>query len=139
MGGGLFERRARGSGGEERAQLAGQPGEELGRGRHRVGAAGRDDEAGANAQDPGRAERDQLSKDDFDLKGKVGWVSGSSVTVNRDGSTPATLEVDRATKIEVDGKAARLSEVRSGDDVQASFNLRGARPIAVELKASSKK
>ena len=92
-----------------------------------------------NAQDKENAERDQLSQDDFTLKGTVAKVSGRSVTVNRDNSMPATLEVDRATKIEVDGKAAQLSAVKPGDDLKASFNLHGTRPIAVDLKASSKK
>ncbi len=92
-----------------------------------------------NAQDREKAERDRLSKDDFSLKGTVARVSGRSVTVNRDNSTPATLEVDSATKIEVDGKAAQLSAVKPGDDIKASFNLRHTRPIAVDLKASSKK
>lgn len=93
----------------------------------------------ASAQDNGAVERDQLSKDDFKVKGTVAKVSGRSVTVNRDNASPATLQVDRATKIEVDGKAAQLSAVKPGDDVKASFNLRGTRPIAVDLKASSKK
>ncbi len=92
-----------------------------------------------NEQDKAKAEHDQLSNDDFNLKGTVARVSRRGLTVNRDNSTPATVEVDRATKIEVDGKAARLADVKPGDDVKASFNLRGTRPIAVELKASSKK
>jgi hypothetical protein len=91
----------------------------------------------ANA--PGSVERDRLSKDDFDLKGKVGRVSAKSVTIERDKSTPATLMIDQATKIEVDGKPARATDLKPGDDVKASFNLSGERPIAVDLKASAKK
>ncbi len=87
---------------------------------------------------PGGTERDQLSKDDFNVKGKVGRVSARSVTIERDKSTPATLMIDQATKIEVDGKAARATDLKPGADVKASFNLRGERPIAVDLKASSK-
>ncbi len=108
-----------------------------------TGSAQTSNEANANAtpnsEDKARAERDQLSNDDFSLKGTVAKVSGKAVTINRDNSTPATLEVDRATKIEVDGKAAQLSAMKPGDDLKAKFNLRGTRPIAVDLKASSKK
>ncbi len=98
-------------------------------------AAGASNEAMAPA---GSAERDRLSKDDFDVKGKVGRVSARSVTIERDNSTPATLVIDPATKIELDGKPARPTELKPGSDVKASFNLRGERPIAVDLKASSK-
>ncbi len=101
-------------------------------------AATTNENANANEQNATKPERDQLAKDDFDLKGRVSRVSSRSVTVDRDGTTPATLQVDRATKIEVNGKAAKLADVKAGDDVKASFNLRGERPIAVELKASSK-
>jgi hypothetical protein len=86
----------------------------------------------------GNTKRDPLSKDDFSLKGKVSRVSAKSVTISRDDSTPATLQIDPATKIEVDGKTARASDLKPGDEVKAAFNLKGERPIAVELKASSK-
>ena len=90
------------------------------------------------AEQARRSPRDWLSKDDFNLKGKVGRVSGRSVTIDRDNSTPATLVIDPATKIELDGKAARAADLKPGDDVKASFNLRGERPIALDLKASAK-
>ncbi len=80
--------------------------------------------------------RDELSKNDFDIKGKVSRVSKDSITLHRDDSTTATLHVDRNTKVELDGNVARLNALRPGQDVKASFNLKGDKPMAIEIKAS---
>ncbi len=87
-------------------------------------------EAGENA-------RDRLKKDDFEIEGKVSKVSGDKLTLNRDDATTATLHVDSVTKIEVDGNAAKLSQLKPGQDVKASFNLKDDKPMAIEIKADS--
>ncbi len=83
-------------------------------------------------------QRDQLSKSDFDIKGKISKVSKGSITLNRDDATMATLHVDRNTKVELDGNVARVAQLKPGQDVKASFNLKGDKPMAIEIKADSK-
>ena len=96
-------------------------------------------EAQANAEKSGEHARDRMSKDKFDISGKLSKVSKNSVTLNREDATMATLHVDRNTKVEVDGNQGRLTELKPGQDVKASFNLKGDRPIAIEIKANTKK
>ncbi|GAO02876.1 hypothetical protein [Anaeromyxobacter sp. PSR-1] len=83
--------------------------------------------------------RDEMSKKDFDIKGKISKVSGTSITLDRDDATTATLHCDRNTKVELDGSTARLSQLKPGQDVKASFNLKGDKPMAIEVKADSNK
>ena len=73
----------------------------------------------------------------FEVKGKLHKVSKSSVTIRRDEDKlpPAKLNVDRQTKIEVDGEQATWAQLKQGADVKASFNLRDDKPMAVEIKA----
>jgi hypothetical protein len=40
--------------------------------------------------------------------------------------------------VELDGNVARLGALRPGQDVKASFNLKGDKPMAIEIKADSK-
>lgn len=85
----------------------------------------------------GENERDRMKKDDFEIEGKVSKVSGDKLTLNRDDATTATLHVDSTTKIEVDGNAARLSQLKPGQEVKASFNLKDDKPMAIEIKVDS--
>ncbi|HYG68186.1 MAG TPA: hypothetical protein VD838_11020 [Anaeromyxobacteraceae bacterium] len=71
----------------------------------------------------------------FDVEGKVQKVSGRSLTIARQELPPVTLQLERYTAIEVDGEKAARTQLRQGQDVQASFNLRGDKPIALEVKA----
>ena len=82
--------------------------------------------------------RVQLSKRDFDIKGKISKVTKGSITLNREDATMATLLVDRNTKVELDGNVARMAQLKAGQDVKASFNLKGDKPMAIEIKADSK-
>jgi hypothetical protein len=77
-------------------------------------------------------------KDNFEVKGKVQKVSDSSITLQRDELPPATLMISKNTKIELDGEQASAKQLKPGQDVQASFNLQGQRPEAVEIKAEKK-
>ena len=78
-------------------------------------------------------------KDDFRMKGKVQGVGKSTLTVSRQDLPAAKLHVAEQTKIEIDGKQAKLGQIKQGDDVQAAFNLQGDRATAVEIKADSNK
>jgi hypothetical protein len=77
-------------------------------------------------------------KDNFDMKGRVARVSGSSVTLHRDDLPDVTLKTSSGTRIEVNGNPAKVSQLRPGEDVRASFNLQGSSPMAVEIKADAK-
>ncbi len=80
-----------------------------------------------------------MKKDSFDVKGQVSRVSTNELTVSRKDAPAATLHVDQMTKVEVDGKQAALSELKPGQDVKASFNFKGDRPTAIEIKAQKAK
>jgi hypothetical protein len=78
-------------------------------------------------------------KNNFDVKGKVSQVSQDSITIQRDELPPATLHVSQNTKVEMDGKQVSTHQLQRGQDVKASFNLRGDKAEAVEIKADKPK
>jgi hypothetical protein len=78
-------------------------------------------------------------KNNFDVKGKVQHASQDKITIQRDDLPPVTLHVSPSTKVEVDGKKAAAGQLKQGQDVRASFNLRGEKPEAVEIKADKLK
>lgn len=81
------------------------------------------------------------TKHPFEIKGKVQSVSGGllgvarNVTISRDQAPDAVLHVADETRITVDGKVTKLSEVKQGDDVRALFDFDGSMPIAIEIDA----
>lgn len=77
-------------------------------------------------------------KNNFDVDGKVQKVSGTSITISREDLPPATLAVSKGTKIELDGDAASIQQLKAGEDVKASFNLNKDKAEAVEIKAKRK-
>jgi hypothetical protein len=95
-------------------------------------------------QDAARAqggERRDLfqGKKNFDVSGRVAHASAGEVTIDRKDLPPATLKVEPGTKIQVDGKRASADQLQAGQEVRASFNLRGGNAEAVELKAKKAK
>jgi hypothetical protein len=74
-------------------------------------------------------------KNNFDVEGRIQKVSMNSITVARDDMPPATLNVSKDTKIELDGDQVSMKQLKQGQEVKASFNLKGAKPEAVEIKA----
>ncbi len=78
-------------------------------------------------------------KSNFDVEGKISKVSRDSVTLTREGLPAATLKVSKQTRIEVDGNTATIKQLKQGQDVKASFNLEGDKPLAVEIKAEAMK
>jgi hypothetical protein len=74
-------------------------------------------------------------KSNFDVEGKISKVGRDSITLTREDLPAATLKVSKETKIELDGNAASINQLRQGQDVKASFNLEGDKPLAVEIKA----
>ncbi len=77
-------------------------------------------------------------KSNYDVKGRVEKVAGHSVTVHRDDLPTVTLSTDRATRITVNGDdQATTKSLRPGQDVKASFNLEGNKPVAVDIEANT--
>jgi hypothetical protein len=77
-------------------------------------------------------------KDNFEVEGKIQKASKNSITVTREELPAATLSVSQHTKIELDGDQVSASQLKPGQDVKASFNLRGDKAEAVEIKAEKK-
>lgn len=77
-------------------------------------------------------------KNNFDVDGRIQNVSGRSVTIARDDLPPVKLQIENYTAIEVDGNKAARTQLRQGQDVKASFNLNGDKPVAIEVKAQTK-
>jgi cytoskeletal protein RodZ len=74
-------------------------------------------------------------KDNFDVDGKVQKVSNGSITIAREELPAMTLHIEPYTAIELDGEKAARTQLKPGQDVQASFNVNGDKPVALELKA----
>lgn len=77
-------------------------------------------------------------KNNFDVEGKIQKVSRSSITVAREDLPVATLNVNKDTKIELDGEKVSAAQLKTGQDVKASFNLKGDKAEAIEIKAEKK-
>lgn len=73
----------------------------------------------------------------WELRGEVAKVTRSTITVSRADLPAATLEVPRQAEIELDGEKATLAQLRPGQDVKVSFELRGATPFAIALEAKA--
>jgi vacuolar-type H+-ATPase subunit H len=74
-------------------------------------------------------------KENFDVDGKVQRISGRNITIAREELPAVTLRIERYTAIELDGEKAARTQLKPGQDVQASFNLNGDKAVALELKA----
>ncbi len=106
---------------------------------HHGTTAGATTGAGATAGANERKHPTFEGKDNYEVKGKIEAVTASSITVRRDELPAAKLSVDRNTKIELDGQHVAASQLKQGQDVKASFNLKGDKPLAVEIKAEKMK
>jgi hypothetical protein len=74
-------------------------------------------------------------KDNFSVEGKIQKVSKNSITLQREELPPATLSISQHTKVQLDGEQASAQQLKQGQDVKASFNLRGDKAEAVEISA----
>ncbi len=81
----------------------------------------------------------------FEVKGKVRSVGegllgmGESLTVARDRAPSAQLKVADRTRILLDDRPAKLSDLREGDEVRALFDFDGGTPVAIEIEAKPAK
>jgi hypothetical protein len=123
---------------EERTEAAGQQAREDARTSASRAQTDQQGQQGPQTAQTGEQARDRMEKDSFDIDGKVAKVSKNSVTLNRENLPSAMLHIDGTTKIEVDGNQGRLSQLKPGQDVKASFNLKGDKAHAIEIKADTK-
>lgn len=129
---------------QKKSDTSAQPGSQsAGTAAGRESAAGGPDRTSRELRNDARADANPESrhgefegKKNFDVDGKVRQAAAGELTIERkDGLPPATLKVGSGTKIEVDGKRASAAQLQPGQDVKASFNLRGSTAEAVEVKA----
>lgn len=86
----------------------------------------------------------------FEVEGRVSEVSkgvlgstevlgigGSSLVIAREDAPAATLRVTEETRISLDDRPARLTDLRQGDEVRATFDFDGETPVAIEVEASA--
>ncbi|NOK22249.1 hypothetical protein [Corallococcus carmarthensis] len=79
-------------------------------------------------------------KDAFSLTGTVKAKDDDDITLARTGTLPEVkLDVRDQTKVTLDGKAVKASELPEGASVRAKFQLNGDDSVALELKATSPK
>jgi hypothetical protein len=134
--------------GAKKSDPATQPGSQsAGTAAGRESAAGGADRTSRELRSDARADANPANrhgefegKKNFDVDGKVQHASAGEITIERkDGLPPATLRVGAGTKFEVDGKQGSAAQLQPGQDVKASFNLRGGTAEAVEVKAKKAK
>jgi Cu/Ag efflux protein CusF len=76
----------------------------------------------------------------YEMKGTVQSVSGvlgvgRTVTIARKDAPAAQLHVAEQTRITLNDKPARLTDLREGDEVRALFDFDQSRPTALEIDA----
>ncbi len=76
----------------------------------------------------------------YEMKGRVqsvggGFLSSKSVTVAREDAPAAVVHVADRTRIDLEGRVARLGDLRPGDDVRVLFDFDKDSPVAIEIDA----
>jgi Cu/Ag efflux protein CusF len=76
----------------------------------------------------------------YEMKGTVHSVGGilgvgKSITVARKDAPAAQLHVADDTRITLNDRPAKLSDLREGDEVRAIFDFDQSRPVALQIEA----
>jgi len=69
---------------------------------------------------------------------KIGKVDGTKITVESDKGDKHTAEVAGDAKITLDGKAAKLSELKEGTKVKVTIKKDDGKITVLKIEASSK-
>lgn len=85
-----------------------------------------------------RAEDGFFTSTNYDVEGRISKVSKDKITIQRDELPAVELSIASNTKLQVDGEAASAAQLREGQEVKASFNLRGETPVAISLEAEKR-
>jgi hypothetical protein len=81
----------------------------------------------------------------YEMKGRVQAVGGGvlgigrSITIAREDAPAAVLHVADETRVELDGRVAKLGDLRPGDEVRAVFDFQEDRPVALEIEAKPRR
>jgi hypothetical protein len=116
----------------EAGQAAGQAAEQTGQRMKQEGQEAATAAAGTEKRHPLFE-----GQSNFGVEGKISKVSKSSITLKREGLPSATLMVSKDTKVQLEGEQTSIGQLKQGQDVKASFNLQGNKPMAVEISASN--
>jgi hypothetical protein len=72
------------------------------------------------------------------VTGTVAAVSPGALTVRSDAGGEVKLQVSDSTAVNLDGRAASMSEIRPGNDVHASYGVVDGKTTAVQLDVASR-
>jgi Cu/Ag efflux protein CusF len=75
----------------------------------------------------------------FQLRGTIQDVGSGEITVARSRLPPASLEIRDRTKVTIDGKPAKATDLKEGAEVSALFQLEGEEIVAVVVNARGKR
>lgn len=98
-------------------------------------------ERGATGGMHGSAGGDTAHSDDQTVMGKLSKVSRQEISITPKGGEPKTLKVVKETIVTINGKDAKPSQLKQGQQVRASYNQQGDDDVAVKIEVgrSSKK
>jgi hypothetical protein len=72
------------------------------------------------------------------ISGAVAAVSANDLTVRSEASGDVRLQVSDSTAVNLDGRAASISEIRPGSNVRASYGVVDGKTTAVQLDVTSR-
>ena len=129
---------AMGSGGSSETMGSSQQGQgaspDSGQGSSGTGASGSSDTTGSSAAAGGR----ELGghSDDQTVTGKVAKLGKRSISIEASGGEAKTLKIVPQTVVTMNGKTAKTSQIKPGQQVRASFNQQGGQDVAVTIDVS---
>jgi hypothetical protein len=92
------------------------------------------DSAGATAKTGDAAGH----SDDQTVTGTVAKFAKKSISIKAQGGEATTLKIVPETVVTMNGKAAKPSQIKPGQQVQASYNEQNGEQVAVKIELSGK-
>jgi hypothetical protein len=71
----------------------------------------------------------------FQMKGTIKDAGPEEITIARPGLPPASLDIRDKTKVMINGKQAKASDLQEGAPVRAKFQIEGEETVAVVVMA----
>ena len=90
-------------------------------------------QAGLATEDQGTFRQDKA----FELRGTIDHAGPERITIARQGLPPASLDIRDKTKVMINGKPAKSSDLKEGAPVRAKFQIEGKETVAVVVMAQS--
>ena len=88
-------------------------------------------QAGLATEDQGTFKQEKA----FDMKGTIRDAGPEEITIARPGLPPASLDIRDKTKVMINGKQAKASDLKEGTPVRAKFQIEGKETVAVMVMA----